>query len=270
MSDLGDLLVLLNEADRRWRTVECELSVAMDQAGMREFATRRWTASTPERVPVEPRLVDRRLVTVRYRLRASSDPWRTRLDRLEYTGDAPEGIPAELIIDDGEAVWEQTGERISRQRMRRSHARAANTGISLLQPRNLWTAHQLAVTGDGECEGRPVRLLSATPLRPSLPPAMVLTERLGLTGDLTVDAELGLVLSAQWRGDDAVLETDLIESLRVDQPLDDALFRFDPPPGTNVSEGFKIPTRYVPAAAIGIATAVVGDRVARLFRRGPA
>lgn len=266
MSELADLLVLLHESDRRWRSLDSVVEVRSDLSRLAEAARARM-GPTPGSEPAEAALVERQ-VSARYRVRMVRDPWRSRWDRLDHRGNDPAGTPPELVIDDGTVIWEQTAAQVSRNRLRSARSRALRTAAALLQPAGLGAAHHLAVTGTDTVEGRSVVLVTATPREAVAPAAVSLPELKGLTGRLAVDSDSGLLISARWSWQHEEVASSFFTELTVDPDLDPALFSFTPPPGAQVVDGIRIPTRYVPAIGLGIVTAAVGDKVARLFRRG--
>lgn len=266
MSDLADLLVLLHDSDRRWRAVDAVVEARTDLSLLAEVAgAGRGASSRPE--PAEPPLVGR-AVSARYRVRVVRDPWRSRWERLEHRGNDPTGLPPELVVDDGTVTWEQTVSQVSRNRLRSARSRVLRTTTALLQPAGLGAAHHLAVTGTDVVDGRPVVLVAATPRRSIAPATVRLPELRGLTGRLAVDAEIGLVLTARWSWQHQEVASSALSELTVNPDLDPELFAFVPPPGVQVVDGIRIPTRYVPAIGLGVLTAAVGDRIARVLRRG--
>jgi hypothetical protein len=266
MPELADLLVLVHDSDQRWGSVDVVSRTEIDLVRLQEAARPRPEAATRE-VPAEPGQVERR-TSASYRIRAARDPWRTRWERLDHQGNDPNGLPPELVVDDGEALWEQLGKRVSRNRLRMPRTRPLRTASAMLSPHDLGAAHHLTVSGTGVRDRREVWLISARPRDPVLPRGALLVETRVLAGELAIDVETGILLSARWFHQGLMVLSSALTDLRVDPPLDPGLFDFHPPPDAQITEGMRIPTQFVPAATVGILTAVVGDRIARLFRRG--
>jgi len=87
----------------------------------------------------------------------------------------------------------------------------------------------------------------------------------------TSDLELGVVVAADWTLDERLVEATTLLELHADESAAAQTFRFEPPSGVNLTEGTlsPIPTRFKPAFAVGILTAVASEHVARLLSRLP-
>jgi len=106
----------------------------------------------------------------------------------------------------------------------------------LVDPSWLAVACTLSVAGHGPYEGRPAIELHGRPRQ----------ERGGLhlghvgfgTEELhaVVDAETGLLLSLTSRFEGEPYRVERITEVTIDQPLDDELFRFTPPPGIRIDD----------------------------------
>ncbi len=138
-------------------------------------------------------------------------------------------------------------------------------------PRDLAVCHQLSITGTQTRDGRATWKVHAEPLPADLRPLVLRTPRHGLSGKLEIDAEFGVVVAADWKLDERLIEATTLLELHADESAAAQTFHFEPPSGVNLTEGTlsPIPTRFKPAFAVGLPTAVASEHVARLLSRLP-
>lgn len=247
MISQGELLELLADSDQHWQRLhaQCVLRLpARVPSGLRRGAP----GATPGPKDLGPE--------VTFDVAATTGPFRLRVERV--LGAQPVDVP-DLAVDDGTALWMQTGVDVQQSRFRAPTDRWVAAVSDLLVPRGLSAEHRLRVVGDGEVAGRPcwrvraMAVLDPPPVRDS-------------EGDLLVDQQTGLVLSQVWRRQGAPISSAEMTRLDIDGPAQPELFMFTPPPGTGVTPGMpvQLPTRYRPAIIVGLLTAVAGDAVARV------
>ncbi len=265
MPDVVELLELLHENTPRWQNLRAVVVHRVDLAA-RQAAPRIIGQGPSGGTPV-----DRRWLEARYELTAAAHPLRLRMTRLEYTGNDPQGVPPESAVDDGEVLWEQVAEQVNRARHRRPHNRHIRAAQWLLMARDLAVCHRLSITGTQTRDGRATWKVHAEPLPADLQPLLLPTPRHGLSGDLEIDAELGVVVAADWTFDEQLVEATTLLDLHADESAAAQTFHFEPPPGANMTEGplSPIPAPFKPAFAVGILTAVASEHVARLLSRLP-
>ncbi len=270
MPDVVELLELLHGNTPRWQNLRAVVVHRVDPAA-REAPPRKTEQERSGGTPVDLRPVDRRWLEARYELTAAVDPLRLRMTRLDYAGNDPQGVPPESAVDDGQVLWEQVALRVNRARHRRPHNRHVRAAEWLLMPRDLAVCHQLSITGTQTRDGRATWKVHAEPLPADLRPLVLPTPRHGLRGELKIDAELGVVVAADWTLDERLVEATTLLDLHADESAAAQTFRFEPPSGANLSEGTlsPIPTRFKPAFAVGILTAVISEHIARLLSRLP-
>jgi hypothetical protein len=137
-----------------------------------------------------------------------------------------------LEVCDGEREWTYVAAERNGWVQAPSHPRI----LDLVDPSWLAVACTLSVAGHGPYEGRPAIELHGRPRQ----------ERGGLhlghvgfgTEELhaVVDAETGLLLSLTSRFEGEPYRVERITEVTIDQPLDDELFRFTPPPGVRIDD----------------------------------
>ncbi len=197
MPDVVELLELLHGNTPRWQNLRAVVVHRVDPAA-REAPPCNIEQGRSGGTPVDLRPVDRRWLEARYELTAAVDPLRLRMTRLDYAGNDPQGVPPESAVDDGQVLWEQVALRVNRARHRRPHNRHVRAAEWLLMPRDLAVCHQLSITGTQTRDGRATWKVHAEPLPADLRPLVLPTPRHGLRGELEIDAELGVVVAADW------------------------------------------------------------------------
>jgi hypothetical protein len=235
MSELGDALELLHGAAGRVATLSATLLVWYDEErGMRaaQAAQQRagdgsvavlYHAGNGE--PPPPRRYEQQTL-VRYR-----HPGRYRLHRQATARvHRPHDV---LQVCDGEREWTY----VAADREAYVQAAGQHELVRLLDPSWLAAACILSVAGRSSYEGRPAVELDGRP-RPH-PVALHVDHYMDWGAEelhAVLDAETGLLLSLTSRFDGEPYRVERLTDVIVDQPLDDELFRFTPPPGIRVDD----------------------------------
>jgi len=227
--DVVELLELLHGNTPRWQNLRAVVVHRVEPAA-REAAPRSIGQGPSGGTPADLGAVDRRWLEARYELTAAAHPLRLRMTRLHYAGNDPQGVPPESAVDDGQVLWEQVAQRVNRARHRRPHNRHVRAAEWLLMPRDLAVCHQLSITGTQTRDGRATWKVHAEPLPADLRPLVLRTPRHGLSGELEIDAEFGVVVAADWKLDERLIEAPTLLELHADESAAAQTFHFEPPP----------------------------------------
>jgi hypothetical protein len=228
MSELGDLLELLNTSIERWRTLRAE-GREWRSAGLLHEA---WQLALGERnrgrsvtfgaaVPPEPEEVE--------------EGWRLWVERPDWirTEFSVGGLETVTAVIQGPTWWSWSpsqGARTNGGDARSSHG--LGPGEALLEPARLLPAADLTVRGRGTHLGRSVLLVEARPARielddEDLGPDVGL-HRLGMGADeyqLIVDAERGLLLRSEAKIHGLPFRILEMELVSLDEDLPEDTFR---------------------------------------------
>jgi outer membrane lipoprotein-sorting protein len=235
MSELGDVLELLHGAAGRVTTLMATLHVWYDEARGIRAAEAKWerarrgavsgawvaySARKGERP--HPRQYEQQTV-VRYR-----HPGRYRLHRQ---ANPDVGLHEVLQVCDGEREWTY----LAADRRAWVQAGSHHDLGRLLDPSWLPAACRLSVAGRSVVEGRPAVEVDGRP-RPD-PVDLFDQTDWGADGlHVVLDAETGLLLSMTSRFEGEPYRVERLSGVVVNQPLDDELFEFTPPPGVRVDD----------------------------------
>jgi hypothetical protein len=229
MSELGDLLELLHRAHASFGTVRLEAREWRHTRRSNEAYARLAHAASgvTQTIVQEAGVPDEWEVVIRGWL----DPPRVREER----GEAGRLV---LAVADGERWWQVLPEwaTVSDEGDGWSTGRVGECLRRIVDPAALAVGLELEVTGRGERAGRDAILVAALP-RPH--PHAWQHETLLAGGDrheLAVDAERGTLLGAtSFLDDEPAFVLEVLE-VAFDEPLDEALFRHEPPPGEQVAK----------------------------------
>jgi hypothetical protein len=233
--DLRDLLtqaalILLRAADRSWNNVTGEYRSWVDE-GLLDEGRRRYHNEDGNGTAFAATIGTMRHEAT-YRIWATVDPWRVRMDLLQETPLAPEGKSPDVLICHGVTWWAQFGHNSVQTNAGLEHDTslmrygAGSLGI-LLRPATLRHAFNVSEATMTRAGGRRAIRLRGTPAEPldrffmKAAPLVVL----GATEyAITVDAECGILLSAEaYIGERLARRQELVD-MAIDVPSDDKIF----------------------------------------------